>query len=100
MPAKKCTDPVILLERAKHRAYVVAQCQARYRGEEFMLTEQEYSEVWQEYWHLRGRRPHEFTLTRCDWDKPWTRDNVEVIERSEFWQRLLELQAQNRMDRR
>ena len=85
-------------ERAvkQHRAYIVAQCQARHRGEEWNLSESEYIDAWDPYWDERGRQTHNLTLTRCDWDGAWEVGNIEVITRGEFWHRIHEVQAINR----
>lgn len=80
----------------QHRAYVVARCQAKHRGEEWYLSESEYVDAWGDEWHNRGRQSHNMTLTRCDWDLPWSSDNIEVIPRREFWYRVHEVQAINR----
>lgn len=69
--------------RAKHRAYLVHQAQARFRGEDHELTEQEYFDLWRDYWPERGRRADQYTLTRCDPELPWRRDNVEIVTRKE-----------------
>lgn len=69
--------------RLKHRAFLVHQAQARFRGELHELTESEYFELWAEHWHLRGRQADQYTLTRCDPEGPWSRDNVEIVTRKE-----------------
>lgn len=81
---------------AMRRAYVVARCQAKHRGEEWDLTEQEYVQAWEPHWDNRGRQSHNMTLTRCDWDGAWSADNIEIIPRREFWYRVHEVQAMNR----
>jgi hypothetical protein len=74
-------------DRAKHRAWLVLHCQARFRGEECSITESEFFDIWQEHWHNRGRGRDQMTLTRCDSDLPWTSDNVEIITRAEHLRR-------------
>ena len=73
--------------RAKHRAWLVLCCQARFRKEECDLTEEEFFELWKPYWSQRGRGSDDMTMTRRDSDLPWTRDNIEILKRSEHLRR-------------
>jgi hypothetical protein len=82
--------------RAKHRAWLVMCCQARFRGEPCDLTEAEFFAIWEPYWAQRGRGRDQMTMTRCDSELPWTRDNVEIITRRDhlvreknFWKSRL-----------
>jgi hypothetical protein len=75
------------LDRAKHRAWLVLCCQARFRGEECTITEQEFFELWAPHWSQRGRGSNDITMTRRDSDLPWTSDNVEFITRKEHLKR-------------
>lgn len=75
--------------RKKHRAFLVHQCQARFRNEPHDLTEQQYFEVWGDQWDQRGRRGDQLTMTRIDPDGAWTLDNVEIVTRKEQLQRNL-----------
>lgn len=61
--------------------------QARYRSELFLLTWEEFQEVWSSHWTQRGREINSLCLTRCDWNLPWTRDNVELVQRLEHVKR-------------
>lgn len=74
-------------DRAKHRAWSVLHCQARFRGEECLITESEFFDIWKDHWSSRGRGPDDMTMTRRDPEKPWTRDNVEIITRKEHLRR-------------
>jgi hypothetical protein len=61
--------------------------QARFRGETWALTFDEFQKVWQEHWLARGKARDEYCMTRKDLDGPWTLDNVEVVQRLEQLQR-------------
>lgn len=82
------------VQREQHRAYVVMESQALYRGEEWQLTEQEFLDLWQGQWHLRGRDSHSMTMTRCDPDGAWIIGNVEIINRAEHVRRCLQRRRQ------
>jgi len=78
MPAKlKIPDHL----RGLRRAYVVAECQARYRGEPWHLTWDIWRDLWcqQDQYLLRGRGSKNLTLSRIDCYGPWAPHNV-VIE--------------------
>jgi hypothetical protein len=70
-------------DRAKHRAWLVLHCQARFRGEECDITESEFFDLWAPHWAQRGRHSDDLTMTRIDDLKPWTRSNVEIITRKQ-----------------
>ena len=74
-------------DRDKHRAWLVLHCQARYRGEECEITEQEFFDLWAPYWLRRGRGSSDITMTRIDPESAWRRDNVEFITRKEHLKR-------------
>ena len=75
--------------RQKHHAYLVHQAQARFRGEPHDLTESEYFELWGDLWSQRGKRGDSLTMTRCDPEGAWTRDNIEIVTRREQLSRNL-----------
>jgi len=51
------------------------------------MTFEEFESHWQGQWHRRGRSPEDLCMTRKDWEKPWTVDNVEIVERIEHFKR-------------
>lgn len=79
-------------DRLKHRAFLVARCQAKFRQEEWDLDERDYFELWEPHWDNRGRHTHGMVMTRIDWEKPWHKDNIEFMERRPFLQRAVEWQ--------
>lgn len=79
---------------ARHRG------QAKYRGEAYELTFQQYCELWAsqgitEREHKTGRRSDSISMVRTDPRLPWRVDNVEFMTRSQYTQsfrnRYLEL---------
>jgi hypothetical protein len=64
-----------------------ARSQAWYRGEEWLLTDQEYIDLWleDEKYKLRGRGVDNYCLTRKDPEGSWSLDNVHVISRLEHY---------------
>ena len=63
------------------------RAQAKFRGEEFLITWPEFQQLWEGRWHLRGTIKGSLALNRKDWLKPWTLDNVEIQTRDEHWRR-------------
>lgn len=83
----------------RHQRYIAfgrAKCQAEWRGEGWLLTFEQYEEIWGDRWHLRGRTKDTLCLSRIDYDLPWSQDNVEIITRRQHNQR----QAQWRVSHR
>lgn len=73
-----------------HQQFVAWQrmrAQANFRKEAWTLTFEEFQEIWQPYWHLRGRASRDYCLTRWDYDLPWDRDNTVCMERREHLKR-------------
>ena len=66
----------------RHRQWIAfgrARCQARFRGEDWSLTFQDWEELWQGCWHLRGRHSQDLCLCRQDYSQGWHRSNVDLI---------------------
>jgi hypothetical protein len=76
--------------------YCQMRAQAKFRGEEFLLTWQEFQDKWQGKWHLRGRQSNSLCMSRSDWDGPWDNTNTIVIERHEH----LRIQAAHGVEKR
>lgn len=60
-----------------------ARAQAWYRGEEWLITEQEYIELWryQNQYQNKGRCRHNLCMVRIDPERAWHKDNVLIISR-------------------
>lgn len=63
--------------------YCQMKAQAKFRKEEFLLTWDEFQQLWAGKWHLRGRQSNSLCMTRYDWDGPWDLANTQVVERVE-----------------
>jgi hypothetical protein len=66
---------------------MMAKAQANFRGEAWTLSFDEYFNMWNGYWHERGRGADDLCMTRADWDKGWTKDNCSLAVRKEHLQR-------------
>jgi hypothetical protein len=74
-------DPV---RHAQFQACSQARAQARFRGEAWELTPEEWCTAWGASWHLRGRHNHSWYLVRTNWHLPWRADNIGLVNRHEF----------------
>lgn len=75
------------LRHLQYRAFIQQRNQARWRGEEWTITFEQWLDLWGDRYHLRGRTVNSLCLTRRDYDLPWTQDNTEVVSRQEHNQR-------------
>lgn len=60
------------------------RAQAHYRGEEYLLTYEEFKDIWRDHWHQRGRSVDSVIMTRQDPELPWAVYNVEIMTRRDF----------------
>lgn len=70
----------------RHRMFVAwhkHKAQALYRGEEYLLTFEDFESAWQGQFSQRGRKSSSLVLVRRDIEGAWSRDNVELILRQE-----------------
>lgn len=74
-------DPV---RHEQHIAWHRARSQAHYRGEQWLLTYEQWVQVWAQHWHQRGRGKHNLMLARKNYKKPWSIRNVHLLTRSQF----------------
>lgn len=75
----------------KHKQYIawsMQREQAKFRGEEYVLTFEDFVEIWGEFWHQRGRMAWSMVMTRHDLEKGWYRDNVCIMERLQHVRRV------------
>lgn len=71
-------------EQERYYAYLKHRSQARYRGEEYSLTEQDWCELWpMDLFERRGRRLESLCLMMIDPELGWRRENVKVTTRKE-----------------
>jgi hypothetical protein len=75
--ASKTTD---YLERHPERkiyyAYLRLKSQAKFRGEPFALSEEDFMLLWKDKIQHKGRAKGQLRMTRLDRDKPWCLDNI------------------------
>jgi hypothetical protein len=69
----------------QRRAYSRMRAQAKFRREEFILTWQEFYDMWAPVWEHRGRALEQLCLSRIDWEGEWSIDNVQIITREEHF---------------
>lgn len=74
-------------DRLEKLAFSRQRAQARFKGEPWQLTFEEWWELWQPHWHLRGNAPTSMNMIRRDTEKGWYWDNVQVTVRSEYLHR-------------
>ena len=76
---KKITDPLL---HARHLGFHRSRCQAKFRGEDWQLTEQDWNAIWTpERWRRRGRHIDDLCLCLIDEFGAWTTDNVIMLTR-------------------
>lgn len=74
--------------QSEHRlSYSRMKAQAKFRGEEFLLTWEEYQQIWEGKWHLRTSHKGGLCLTRKDWTGSWSVANIEMVDRNTHWRR-------------
>lgn len=74
----------------KHSMYwpwQLMKAQATFREEGFDLAFEDYYQLWKDDWNNRGRQADNMCITRIDPDKPWTKDNTELVTRHEHLKR-------------
>jgi hypothetical protein len=75
----KYPDPI---EHEQHIAWLRAKSQEKFLGREWHISIEEYMEIWgRDLWLRRGRKSNDLSLARIDWNKPWSKDNVQIITR-------------------
>ena len=83
---KSGPDPVV------HQLWLECQrsrAQAKYRGQEWLITEQEYVDLWMkdDRYKSKGRHRDDICMTRKDKTKPWTVSNVVFENRAEHYRK-------------
>lgn len=85
------TDPV------RHRQYDAwhkARAQAHYRGEQYLITFEDWVALWGNNWSRRGRGADCLMLMKRDWQQPWTKQNAELVDRPTFHKRQHQIKIQ------
>lgn len=86
---KHIKDPFL---HARNLAFIRSRAQARYRGEQWDLSLEEFCHFWstEALWAQRGRNPQAMVLTRFDAEKPWDRRNCCIMNRLDQLQAKIE----------
>ena len=71
------------VKRAKALGWVRAKCQAKFRGEQWDITEEDWIYIlWtDQLWARRGRKSQDLCLIRDDSKAAWSMDNVMIVTR-------------------
>lgn len=64
-------------------AWMRMRAQAKYRGEQFELTFEQFQTKWADKWEHRGRGRDDYCLTRKDPEQSWNSNNCELRIRAE-----------------
>ena len=67
----------------KYQAWVQQRNQAKWRGETWNLTFDQWNRLWGELWHSRGRERGCYCMTRRDHEGEWDMQNAQVITREQ-----------------
>jgi hypothetical protein len=78
----------------KYRAFIQQRNQANFRNEDWQLTFDQWCDIWGDRYAQRGRRRGQLCLTRCDYELPWTVDNVEIMERRDHNRRQIAMMVE------
>lgn len=81
-------------DHERHTPWLRAKAQAKYQGEEWNLSFEDYCYFWTEQaWSLRGRGPTDLVMIRLDTDKGWSVENCRITTRKEQVMRTVEKKA-------
>lgn len=65
-------------------AYHRQRAQAKFRGEPWDMTFDQWWEMWQPYWALRGMSRDSRCMIRRDHTRSWHPENCAIIERHQY----------------
>jgi hypothetical protein len=79
-------DPI---QKRIRRWYKVAQCQAKFRNEDWSISWEHYRTSWldNDNFRLRGRLIDDVIFSRIDPEKSWTDENSGCMKRNYFFQK-------------
>ena len=69
------------LKHQMHMPYLRSKAQARFRGEAWELTFDDYYELWRDHWEFRGRGLDDLIMSRQHENLAWSRDNCHIVTR-------------------
>ena len=83
---RRFQDPVL---HEKFYAFLKHKAQARFRGEPYRLTWEDWCDLWTDrLWPRRGRGPHSLRLTLRDPAQGWSRVNCEIVPHATHMSRI------------
>jgi hypothetical protein len=89
------------IQNEQRMAWSRMKAQAKFRekqgraGEAWALTWEEFLDIWDKKWHLRGTSKESYVLTKINQEGSWSLDNVEVCPRLEQWRRQVKTPSSN-----
>ncbi len=88
-----------------HKLYMECQrarAQARFRGEEWVITEREYIQLWRtdDLYLRKGRSIDCYCLTRKDPELAWSLDNVQFVTRGYLYKMIGSMSGSGRCQAR
>ena len=93
------TFPGIQAEQRMSWSRMKAQAKFREKqgraGEAWALTWEEFLDIWDTKWHLRGTSKESYVLTKINQEGSWSLDNVEICPRLEQWRRQTKTPSSN-----
>ena len=72
------------MRHAQYDAWLKARAQAHYRGEQYLITFEDWVELWGDNWSRRGRGADCLMLMKRRWAEPWTKRNAHLVDRPTF----------------
>lgn len=69
------------LKHEMHHPWQARRAQAKFRGEEWDLSFDEFYELWKNDWYNRGRQRDNVCMSRKDSSLPWNKDNTIIVVR-------------------
>jgi hypothetical protein len=84
--------------RPLRRAFKVAECQARYRHQEWLLTWDDWLALWlpNDRYLQKGRGANSYSVSRLDLDLPWHPLNVTCETKHDYLLRITPQKTQRR----
>jgi hypothetical protein len=67
-------------------AFQRQRAQAKFRGEYWSMSFEQFQYLWQDLWHLRGKQSQSLCMTRIDPELDWSLDNCVICTRREYLQ--------------
>jgi len=83
-----------LMRRDRWVAYQKHRAQAKYRGESYELSWEEWDHLWEHCWEQRGRGRKNLCLSRIDFGGEWAIHNVVVVSRQRHFDMLSDYNRQ------